>query len=200
MSPVLHSALCPEICFSSSGMRATVFLMNAKVVITFFTACVFMASPVLGQTPQTDENITDSPMDVPFWQASLPGGQYMVRLDRIASISRHRYLLDGAVIVDEVTVDTSGQALARFYHLTPATDAVGSEAVRRVAERGRAVIEQAAGNATSGLQDMVVKKYPETTHAGTIEYRIQSAAQLIALYNSLRTAWETGRGREINIE
>jgi len=181
-------------------MRATVFRMNAKTIITCFTACVLSASPALAQTPQTDENITDSAVNNPFWQASLPGGHYMVRLDRISTVSRHRYLLDGAVIVDEVTVDTTGQALARFYHLTPATDAVGNEAVQRVAERGRAVLEQAVGKATSGLQDMVVKKYPDTTHAGTIEYRIQSAAQLTALYNSLRTAWETGRGREINIE
>jgi hypothetical protein len=45
---------------------------------------------------------------------------------------------------------------------------------------------------------MVVKNYPDTTHARTIEYRIQSEEELGALYGSLRTAWESGRGRRFN--
>lgn len=54
-----------------------------------------------------------------FWEANLAGGNYMVALGRISSVSRHRYVLDGTVIVDEVTIDTEGQALARFYFLSP---------------------------------------------------------------------------------
>ena len=42
----------------------------------------------------------------------------MVALDRIASVSRHKYVLDGALIIDEVTVDTVGQASARFYFIS----------------------------------------------------------------------------------
>jgi hypothetical protein len=47
---------------------------------------------------------------------------------------------------------------------------------------------------------MVIKKFPETTHAREIEYRVESAEELGALYNSLRTAWETGRGRKFTIK
>ena len=43
---------------------------------------------------------------------------------------------------------------------------------------------------------MVVKKYPVTSHAKTIEYRILSEAELTSLYNSVRNSWETGRGRK----
>ena len=32
----------------------------------------------------------------------------MVGLDRIASVSRHKYVLDGALIIDEVTVEQTG--------------------------------------------------------------------------------------------
>lgn len=185
-------------------MRANVIFMNAKICLVALSASIMSIAPTSAQTPQQpgtpDTGVTDTAARNPFWQASLGGGHYMVRLDRIASISRHRYLLDGAVIVDEVTVDTAGQALARFYHLTPVSDAVGNESVQRIAGRGREILEQATGRANTDVQNMVVKKYPDTTHARTIEYRVESAEQLTALYNSLRTAWESGRGREMSIE
>lgn len=168
-------------------------------------AVSLICSPYMSaQTPQAPEEdnqeVRDASSRTPFWKATVGGGHYMVRLDRIASISRHRYLLDGAVIVDEVTVDTAGQALARFYHLSPVTDALGVDSVGRVAERGREILQQAAGRVGSDIQNMVVKKYPDTTHARTIEYRVESGAQLTALYDSLRAAWESGRGRELTIQ
>ncbi|MFU8893290.1 MAG: hypothetical protein ACNA8L_06640 [Luteolibacter sp.] len=178
--------------------------MNARFFFTIVSGCLILATSAPAQTPQQpgvpNDTVTDTVSRNPFWQASVGGGHYMVRLDRIASISRHRYLLDGAVIVDEVTVDTAGQALARFYHLAPITDAVGNDSVARIAGRGREILEQAAGRANSDIQNMVVKKYPDTTHARTIEYRVETAEQLTALYDSLRTAWESGRGREMTIQ
>ena len=47
---------------------------------------------------------------------------------------------------------------------------------------------------------MVVKKFPETTHARSIEYRVLSEAELGAVYGSVKTAWETGRGRRFSIK
>ena len=131
-----------------------------------------------------------------FWQATLGGGHFMVALDRIASVSRHKYVLDGALIIDEVTVDTVGQALARFYFITPITDATPGNSVSEMANRGRELVEKAAQRAGGDLQDMVVKKYPDTSHAKSIEYRILSEAELTALYASVRASWETGRGRK----
>lgn len=180
--------------------------MKATFIPAIFAIGLVLTIPAAAQgarqpaAPESENDVTDTAARNPFWQASVGGGHYMVRLDRIASISRHRYLLDGAVIVDEVTVDTAGQALARFYHLSPVTDAVGNESIGRLADRGREILEHAAGRANTGVQNMVIKKYPDTTHARTIEYRIETTEQLTALYNSLRTAWESGRGRELNIE
>lgn len=170
-------------------------LVLAGMILSFTPAVPQTPAPV---TP--DESVTDTASRNPFWQASVGGGHYMVRLDRIASISRHRYLLDGAVVVDEVTVDTAGQALARFYHLSPVSEAMPGNSAARIAERGRELLDSAAQRSGTDIQNMVVKKYPETTHARTIEYRLETSAQLDSLYQSLRTAWETGRGRVVNVD
>jgi len=186
--------LCDE-----SGMKTSRFFLAPL----FLAALAFSIPAAVSQTPQpgaADESVTDAPSRNPFWQASVGGGHYMVRLDRIASISRHRYLLDGAVIVDEVTVDTAGQALARFYHITPLSEAMAGNSAARITERGRELLEGAARRTGTDVHNMVVKKYPETTHARTIEYRVETSAQLDSLYQSLRTAWESGRGRVVNID
>ncbi len=148
--------------------------------------------------------IPDVPQPNRFWQATLPGGHYMVALDRIASVSRHRYLLDGAVIVDEVTIDATGQALARFYHLQPVTAEAGGsaagEAAARVTARAGELADKAAQYAGTGIHQMVVKKFPETTHARTVEYRLLSAEELAGLHASIRSAWESGRGRKFTVK
>lgn len=131
-----------------------------------------------------------------FWQATVGGGTFMVALDKIVSISRHKYLLDGSVIVDEVTVDTVGQALARFYFITPVTDTLPGNTVTGLTDRGKELLEGAAEQAGGGLEKMVVKKYPDTTHAKSLEYRVESEQELKSLYTSVQNAWESGRGRK----
>lgn len=155
--------------------------------------------PVTAQeTPATDpdEKAGDTAGPNRFWQATLSDGHYMVALDRIASVSRHKYVLDGAVIVDEVTVDTVGQALARFYYISPITDAAPGSTAADVVDRARELVERAADRTGTDVQNMVVKKYPVTSHAKTLEYRILSEAELTALYKSVQNSWESGRGRK----
>lgn len=182
-----------------------------KNLLLLPTVGLFMIAPPLSaQNPnpnpssKEEENANDVPQKNRFWQANLPGGQYMVALDRISAISRHKYVLDGAVIVDEVTVDALGQALARFYFLRPVTDAMTGSALgntaSRIADRGRELVDRAAQNAGTDVHNMVVKKFPETTHARTIEYRVMSEEELGGLYRSVQTAWETGRGRKFTIK
>lgn len=156
------------------------------------------------QTPAANDKIGDSPEPTHFWQASVAGGNYMVALDRITAISRHKYLLSGGLIVDEVTVDTVGQSLARFYFVSPVTDAAsgnsaGSEAAR-IVDRGRELVDKAASRLGTDAPYMVHKDYPTTTHAHTVEYLLQSNQELTALYNSVRTAWESGKGRRFTIK
>jgi len=161
-------------------------------------AMILLGAPLApAQEPAPpEEKASDSSGPNRFWQATLDGGHYMVALDRISSVSRHRYVLDGTVIVDEVTVDTIGQALVRFYFITPITADTASGAATQLVERGTELVDQAAERAGTDAQNMVVKKYPVTSHAKSIEYRILSEADLTSLYNSVRTSWENGKGRK----
>ncbi|MGD7651955.1 MAG: hypothetical protein ACQCXQ_01985 [Verrucomicrobiales bacterium] len=159
---------------------------------------------VFAQDSSDDDGITDDARKDKLWIANVGGGEYMVRLSAIQAISRHQYVLDGAVIVDEVTVDASGQALVRFYHIEPITEGMSGSSAGKVASnvvrRGRELADKAAGRAGVNVQDMVVKKYPETTHARTIEYRVTSEQELVSLLTSVKKAWMTGRGRTFTIK
>jgi hypothetical protein len=130
-----------------------------------------------------------------FWEANLAGGNYVVALSKITSVSRHKYVLDGTIIVDEVTVDTLGQSLARFYFISPVTTAGPDSGTAKLAERALDLANKRASENGSSVQDMVQKKYPLTTHSKSIEYRVMSEAQLGALYQSVKTAWQDSDGR-----
>lgn len=182
--------------------------MLKKTLLPLLVISLAITTPTHGQNPPADpadsKKTEDSPQSNRFWQASLPGGHYMVALDRISSVSRHQYVLDGTVLVDEVTVDALGQALARFYFLQPVTDAArgtsAGAAAARIVDRGTELIDKAGRTAGMDIHQMVVKKFPETTHSKTIEYRLLSAEELGALYNSVRSAWENGRGRKFAVK
>lgn len=137
-----------------------------------------------------------------FWQATLPGGAFVVQVNKITSVSRHRYLLDGALVVDEVTVDTTGQSLARFYFITPVGGAGGTagDTANAALERGKGLLDAVGQRTGMDLDNMVIKKYPETTHARTIEYRIPTEAQLTSLFNSAKQAWQTGQGGQFTVQ
>jgi len=149
---------------------------------------------------RVESNVQDDEGPRRFWQASLPGGHYMVALDRISMISMHEYLLDGNLIVREMTVDTSGRALARFYHIEPVTESMNRNELTRIADRGRELLDRAGQRAGTEAHNMAQKQYPTTTHAGTVEYRILDLRDLDALYASVKRAWETGKGRKVTLK
>lgn len=176
--------------------------MMRRLLFPMMLGFAVLAGPVAAQEDednqdqqQGESSSSDTTGPRRFWQANLDGGHYMVAIDRISSVSRHSYVLDGAVIVDEVTVDTLGQALARFYFLRPVTGELPGSAAGRLTDRGRELLDQAGRRAGTDVHNMVMKKYPETTHARTVEYRLMSEQELTGLYNSLKSAWESGRGR-----
>ncbi|MEM1085104.1 MAG: hypothetical protein AAGI48_13410 [Verrucomicrobiota bacterium] len=151
---------------------------------------------------EENENVSDElNQRQRFWKATIPGGHYMVALDRISTISMHEFLLsESGVVVNEVTIDTSGRALARFYHIAPITDTQGRDEVARVVDRGRELLDRAGQRAGTDAHNMAQKSYPATTHSGTIEYRVLDLRDLDALYGSLQRAWETGKGRKFTIK
>jgi hypothetical protein len=135
-----------------------------------------------------------------FWQASVPGGHYMVAIDRISSISMHQYVLDAQLLVTEMVIDTSGRSLARFYYVTSVAESSGSATAARVVGKGRELLDRAGQRAGSNALDLAQKNYPTTSHAGMVEYRMLDLRDLNALYKSVQNAWETGKGRRITVK
>jgi hypothetical protein len=135
-----------------------------------------------------------------FWKCELPGGAYVVSLPTITSVSSHEYVVDGAARVTEVTVATTSAVVTRFYYLEPilpkAPLGIGQSVIDKVQEHS----EEITGRA--GIEPVwkkVVKNYPTTTHAHTVEYRLDSLEQLEKLRKSLETAWRTNVETAIKI-
>ncbi len=146
------------------------------------------------------EGIEDDENKKRRWQCSLPGGEYSVNIGNITSVSKHSYVLDGTLLVNEVTVDTIGTALARFYFIEPITKDTNFNALARIQKRAKELQNRAQSRTGTKADEMAQKSYPTTTHARTIEFRIINEVELNALYSSLFTAWDTGKGRTFRIK
>jgi hypothetical protein len=131
------------------------------------------------------------------------------RADAILSISFQEYTT-GSFIVCEVVIDMrdSNQQLRLYAARPPGTDDVANR-VNRASEansqnRGLdpsqasrlpipgqlAAVESKVNNMISGTTgDIVVKTYPTTTHAKTVEMIVSSKAELQRLYSNLITLY-----------
>lgn len=167
----------------------------ATAIFAFSTLASAQNDPRNPDNQEDNSQGTDKEGHKRFWEANVNGGNYLVALSSISAVSRHNYVLDGTLIVNEVTVDTNGQGLVRFYFIQPMTDSAADTAISGIADRTRGLIEETIESKGGDVHNMVHKKYPDTTHSKTIEYRMLSEAQLNVLYGSVKTAWVTGRGR-----
>jgi hypothetical protein len=111
-----------------------------------------------------------------------------VALRSIVSVSSHEYMIDAAVRVTEVNIDTYGNALARFYYLETATPnspiGIGTATI----EKAQQLLQEGAERSGQDVWKKVVKNYPTTTHAHTIEYRVTDKEVLSKLYESAESA------------
>jgi len=163
-------------------------------------------SPLLAQNKQDSGNgtatnqTTETTGPRRFWQASLPGGSYTVALDRISSVSKHTYIIDGTLSVTEVVIDTSGNSLVRFYYIIPVSEASGSNVGAGATTRVKELLDKAGERTGVNANTIVSKQYPTTTHAKTVEFRISDEGYLDKLYNSVRKAWISGKGVKFKIK
>ncbi len=151
------------------------------------------------ENAEPPENTSDEENKKRRWHAHLPGGSYHVGLGAITAISKHSYVLDGTLLVSEVTVDTTGASLARFYYIEPITSDTKFNVVQRLQEGLGKVQAKTSEYSGTNVDELAQKTYPHTTHAKTIEFRILSEQELGALFNSLYRAWDSGKGRTFRI-
>lgn len=137
-----------------------------------------------------------------FWRCELPGGTYLVALRNIQSVSTHEYVVDSAARVTEVTVATASSVEARFYYLEPmvvkSTSAAVPASLQTLQQRVQDTAKERAP--IEPVWEKVVKNYPATTHAHTVEYRIGTKANLQQIYTSLEQAWTTNKGVYLKTE
>ena len=149
-------------------------------------------APLLrAQTPSP--TATPPPTNILMWRCNLPGGSYSVALRSIVSVSSHEYLVDGLVRVTEVNIDTTGNALARFYYLEPTTPNSPLGLGTATIEKAQQLLQEGAERSGQDVWKKVVKNYPATTHARTIEYRVTDKAALTGLYESAESALRLNR-------
>ena len=160
-------------------------------------ACMALL-PLAAQSPSGKRQLVDEETKDRFWTGSFSSGQYMVSLNHITSVSKQVYILDANLVVYEVNVDTLGCALARFYYVEPFIEGKNSTTLSTLLERSKEVgekIEERIGSSSVTPQTAVMKQYPTTSHAKTIEYRLMSEKDVNSVYSSLVKAWRTGVGR-----
>lgn len=151
-------------------------------------------TPTPVPTPPTTVNLTRS-----LWTCTLPGGSYQVLVSAILSVSQHEYVVDGAARVIEVNIDTAGQFAVRFYYIEPAVGAgpggIGAATLGKV----QGILTDAADRSGTDAWKKVVKSYPATTHARTIEYRVSSKESLTQIFTSAASSQSTGRAGQVNV-
>ena len=136
---------------------------------------------------------------IKIFRAKLPGGTYEVAVGAIIAVASHEYLVDGIARVTEVNIDTAGSLLARFYYLEPVTPnsplGIGSAAI----ETTQRLLKEAAEKTGQDVWKKVIKNYPTTTHARTVEYRVESLEQLNKIYESAESAFRTQKDTRVTI-
>jgi hypothetical protein len=158
-------------------------------------------SDASGDLEEILERLTSEKTREPFWQCSAPGGTFLVALENISSVSVHEYLLEGVRVV-EATVGTSGSLIARYYYIDSPGENTSLATVNRGVKRIKELTQQAQERLTGSNADpheQAMKTFPDTTHAHTVEYRLDHEELVQAVFKSAREAWVRGEGGKVTI-
>ena len=138
--------------------------------------------------------VSNLPAQAGFWRCELPGGIYTVNLATVSSVSTHEYVVSGAARVTELTVGTNSAVVARFYYLEPMVPKSPIGFGQSLIDKAQEKLQE--GAARTGAEEVwmkVVKDYPTTTHAHTVEYRLDSVDQVKKVQKSLEDAWRANK-------
>jgi hypothetical protein len=156
----------------------------------YFTAVLFLASFGIHaqETPQNKPTF-------PLWTAPLPNaqGSYAVSLNSICSVALEKYDLkfdDKVFPITECSIETVGGKTARFYFVDEDKREKKDGPVEQAKDAIASVVPGMEENSEKDQKKLrVVKIYPESALAGTVEYRLSSEKKVTDLYQNLRDAW-----------
>lgn len=135
-----------------------------------------------------------------IFRCTLPGGTYEVSLGAVVAVASHEYIVDGIARVTEVNIDTTGALVARFYYLEPVTPNTPGGIGAATAEKAQSLIKEAAERSGQDVWKKVVKNYPTTTHARTVEYRVTEKEHLSRIFAGADEAFRLNKTVMIKIE
>ena len=173
----------------------TIFLF-----IFLFVSPLFAQSSSSSSSDTSSSNTSTSTTDTGIlWRCELPGGIYIVNVRSITSLSSHEYIVDNVARVTEVTVGTTGDVVGRFYYIEPITKSplpIGQSALDKIEEKLQ------EGSQRVGIEPIwkkVLKTFPGSTHAHTVEYRLESKDQLNQILSNLEKVWRNRQGGTLRI-
>ena len=166
-------------------------------------ALALLPLPLFAQTPATPSatppTTTATTSAIVLFRAKLPGGTYEVNVHSIVAVTSHEYLVDGIARVTEVNIDTNGSLLARFYYLEPTTPNSPLGIGQNALDKAQELLKQAAEKTGQDVWKKVVKNYPTTTHARTVEYRLVERDQLNKIYEAAEEAFRLQKNKSVTI-
>ena len=161
-------------------------------------ALAVLALPLLAQTPNPPAT-TPNASAILLFRAKLPGGTYEVGVRSIVAVTSHEYLVDGIARVTEVNIDTTGSLLARFYFLEPVQPTSPLGLGQATLDKAQELLKQAADKTGQDVWKKVVKNYPTTTHAHTVEYRVVAKEDLNKIYEAAEEAFRLQKNKSITL-
>jgi hypothetical protein len=180
--------------------QPTLPAMKSLLVLLLLAAPVFAQTPTAPAAPAaTAPTPTGTNTSRPLFRCTLPGGVYEVAVGAIIAVTSHEYVVDGAARVTEVNIDTAGSLLARFYFLEPAKVNAPAGLGAGTIEKAQQLFQEAANRSGQDVWKKVVKNYPTTTHARTVEYRLNSIEDLNKIFSSAEEAFRLGKNTMIKV-
>ena len=162
-------------------------------------ALALLPLPLFAQAPNQPPTTNATTANLLLFRAKLPGGTYEVAVRSIVAVTSHEYLVDGIARVTEVNIDTTGSLLARFYFLEPVAPTSPLGLGQATLDKAQELLKQAAEKTGQDVWKKVVKNYPTTTHARTVEYRVVEKADLNKIYEAAEEAFRLQKNKSITL-
>ena len=117
-----------------------------RFFLSTLAVCVCAVAPLSAQSKTgAPAQSTDDYNQSQFWIGNFPEGQYVVHLSRIVAVAQHKYILDNACMVYEVTLVTMGNTPTKFYYLETLGQNSGINAIKNVTGRRNSVPAPSTG-------------------------------------------------------
>lgn len=176
-------------------MRSTIPVLVVALAFLSLTASLRAQTASPSASPTATTGTSSNPR---IWKCVIPGGTYEVAVRDIISVAVSQYIVNGSANVTELNIDTPGNSLVRFYYIEPITSTAIS-APQTIIDKAQDLANQASNYTGIDAWEKVQKTYPTSTHAHTVEYRMNSIDELNQLFKSVENAFTKGTGSTVVI-